>query len=178
MTRTLIRRGWLVPLITVAVAAIAYLIAHNQSRTYTSEATLLVPSGAKTAVGPVSPSDATDLARTYAAEIPEDDQVVKSIATGLGAGAKGVRDSLSADAVVGANPGSDTALVTISYAAGSAAKARTGASLAVAALTGPRPAAVGVPPGSLALVRAPENGTSSSLGTTAITVGGAIVGFG
>jgi capsular polysaccharide biosynthesis protein len=177
MIRTLIRRGWLVPLITVAVAAIAYLIAHNQSRTYTSKATLVVPSGVKTAAGPETPSDATDQARTYAAQIPEDDRVVGAIAQGLHASARGVRDSLTADAVVGANPGSDTALVTISYAAGSAAKAQSGARLAASAVTGPQPAATGVIPGTLELVRAPDTGTSSSLGTTAITIGGGIVGF-
>src|SRR4051794_22915980 len=177
MIRTLIRRGWLVPLITVAVAAIAYLIAHNQSRTYTSKATLVVPSGVKTAAGPETPSDATDQARTYAAQIPEDDRVVGVIAKGLHASAGGVRDSLTADAVVGANPGSDTALVTISYAAGSAAKARAGARLAASAVTGPRPAATGIIPGTLELVRAPDAGSSSSLGTTAITIGGGIVGF-
>jgi capsular polysaccharide biosynthesis protein len=186
MTRTLIRRGWLVPLITVAVAAIAYLIATSQSRTYTSDATLVVPSGVKTA-GPQNPSnatdlartpsDATDLARTYAAQIPEDDRVVGLVAKGLHASSRGVRDSLKADAVVGTNPGSDTALVTISYGAGSPAKARSGASLASAAVTGAHPAATGITPGSLELVRAPDNGSSSSLGTTAITIGGAIVGF-
>jgi hypothetical protein len=37
--------------------------------------------------------------------------------------------------------------------------------------------ATGITPGSLELIRAPENGSSSSLGTTAITIGGAIVGF-
>jgi hypothetical protein len=186
MTRTLIRRGWLVPLITVAVAAIAYLIASSQSRTYTSDATLVVPSGAKTA-GPQNPSnatnlartptDATDLARTYAAQIPEDDRVVGLIAKGLHASSKGVRDSLKADAVVGTDPGSVTALITISYGAGSPAKARSGARLASAAVTGARPVATGITPGSLELVRAPQDGSSSSLGTNAITIGGAIVGF-
>jgi hypothetical protein len=192
--RTLIRRGWLVPLITIAVAAIAYLIADSQSRTYTSQATLVVPSGPKaageqhqTTVGPQpssaatnlerTPSDATDLARTYAAQIPEDDRIVGSIANQLGTSPKHVRDSLTAEAVVGANPGSDTALVNLSYGAGTPAKARQGAALAVSAVTGPNPVAAGISPDSLDQVRAPEAGTSSSLGTTAITAGGAIVGF-
>lgn len=186
MTRTLIRRGWVIPLIAVAVAAIAYLIATSQSRTYTSDATLVVPSVPETA-GPQNtsnatdlvrtPSDATDLAKTYAAQIPEDDQVVGQIAKGLHASSRGVRDSLQAAAVTGTDPGSETALVTISYGAGSPGKARAGARLASAAVTGAHPAATGITPGSLELIRAPDDGSSSSLGTTAITIGGAIVGL-
>jgi capsular polysaccharide biosynthesis protein len=177
MIRTLIRRGWLVPLATIAVAALAHLIASDQSRSYTSKATLVVPTGVK-ALGPDNPSDATDLAKTYAAQIPEDDQVIRSVADQMKARPGNVRDSLTAEPVTGTSPGSDTALVTISYSASSAAKARNGATLAANAVTGPRPIATAVTPGSLELVRAAPNGTSSALGTTAITVGGAIVGFG
>jgi capsular polysaccharide biosynthesis protein len=176
MMRTLIRRGWLVPLTTIAVAAVAYLIASHQTRTYTSKATMVVPTGVKR-LGPDNPSDATDLARTYAAQIPEDDQLVSVIAKGLGTTPHRVRDSLTAEAVVGTSPGSDTALVTLSYGAGSSRKARAGASLASQAVTAPQPAATAITPGSLQLVRAASDGTSSALGTTAITIGGAIVGF-
>ena len=184
--RTLIRRGWIVPLITVGVAALAHVIASNQHRSYTSDATVVVPSATEPQNGPssskkqpaLSPTDATDLAKTYAAQIPENDRLAGFIATGLRTSASKVRDSLTADAGFGTNPGSETALVTISYDAPSAAKAEAGASLAVSGVTGPHPAATAIAPGSLELVRSPEKGTTSALGTTAITIGGTIVGFG
>jgi capsular polysaccharide biosynthesis protein len=81
--RALSRRGWIVPMVTLAVTAVAWAVAANIEPTYRAETVAQVPAGA----GPEGPGDATSanaLAETYAALVPNDDAVARHAARATG----------------------------------------------------------------------------------------------
>ncbi len=81
--RALARRGWVIPMVMVAVTAVAWAVAASIEPTYRAETVVQVPSGA----GPEGPGDATSaraLAETYAALVPNDDAVARHAARATG----------------------------------------------------------------------------------------------
>src|SRR6266487_5591521 len=81
--RILLRRGGIVLLAVALVPLAAYLVTSGLHRSYTAEALVVVPSGAGPK-GPGNAQEATKLAVTYAAVIPQDDRILDRIARSSG----------------------------------------------------------------------------------------------
>lgn len=76
------RRGLLVVLVTLLVAALSLVVANLRPVTYRADSVLLVPSGAQGA-GPGQANEALRLASTYATLIPRDNGVLQALSTAL-----------------------------------------------------------------------------------------------
>ena len=160
-----IRRRGLVVLTTILlVMGIAYLTASARSGTYTGEAIMLVPSGAR-GDDPGRADEAAKLAGTYALAIPQAARIRQSVADSLGVSPVKARDHMSV-----AND-ANTAILRLRYTASSGRVAAQGARAMVQAVLA-RSAWKTIRRGSLVLVRPPDRPSHQSAGTlTPLVVG-------
>jgi capsular polysaccharide biosynthesis protein len=169
--RGLVRRGWVIPLVMVAVAAIAFGVNRIRSHEVTAKSVVLVTSEA----GPDGPGFATEaakLALSYAAAIPQDQAIVQRVATSIGRSDQYVRDHLGAS-----NP-TDTAILELRFRDKNPSAAAAASRAAAEAVTGNRPATQAIGAGSIQIVRLadrpkrPSNGDALAIGI------GLALGFG
>jgi len=156
------RRGWLVLLCAVLVAAVAYGAARALSRSWSAEAVFVVRVG-----GPLSaqPDASTKLATTYATLIPLDSAVQSAVAA---AGAHG-SFTASSDA--------NTAVLRVTYKGGSEGSATRGAAAVARAISGPTPASASIAPRTIAIVRLPASATRSGGTPAQAALVGAVLGL-
>src|SRR6266699_1568139 len=83
--RILLRRGGIVLLAVALVTLAAYLVTSGLHPSYTPEGLVVVPAGAGPK-GPGNAQEATKLAGTYAAVIPQDARLLDRIARSSGVG--------------------------------------------------------------------------------------------
>jgi hypothetical protein len=164
MLTALRRRGWLLPLVTIAVIGSAYAAASLRHVTYTAEAVGVVL-GLKN-----PPSEADRLAVTYASLIPEDSATMNAVANVTGTTPSSV---LKHTAVV--NNGVD-ALLRFRFTAGTPGEAILGARALLDAVAGAHPVSTNVVPGSIGAVVSPDTASSSG-GTAKYVVIGGILGL-
>jgi len=159
-----LRRGWIVPLVTACAAVAAVAATRSQEVTYTAEAVVQVRSGAS-AAGPGAANDATTLARTYASAIPENERVLRAVER---------RDEPPAGRVAVVNdPG--TSLLRLQFRDTEADQALTGArALLRSVLDAPRRSAIGR--GSLSQVSTPRDITSNAPDTRQAVIVGLLLG--
>jgi len=169
MLTALRRRGWVL-LVTVVIAAVcAFAVASTRSTTYTAQSTVVV-AASNSSHSVVTPDQANPLATTYAALIPKDTEILRSVATALSTSVSDVQDRVS----VFNTPG--TALLTIEYRGTSVANSIAGATAALTAIAGPDPVSSNIVPGSVGAVQAPTTATSSKSVTVLVAIG-VIVGI-
>lgn len=121
---------------------------------YSATGVVVVQAGAPTAVT-ASANGATQLATTYAALIPQDQALTRSLAKRLGVSDTTADHMVSVQAVAG------TALIDVKVAAASPQLALAGASNLVRALTSPAPPGGAIVPGSVSLVTSPRRAVRS-----------------
>jgi hypothetical protein len=169
--RMLLRRGWLVPLAVLAVSGVAAGIASARVPVYRSEAVVHVPSGAGPE-GPGAAGEAKSLAVTYAALISGDDSVARLAARATGIGYADVFEHISV------SNDRETAILRLGFEAKSAETAIVGARALQQAVSGRRPVARGIAPGSVQSLGAPIRAVDASTvkARAAIPVG-AILGL-
>jgi capsular polysaccharide biosynthesis protein len=161
-------RRWHILLLCVVFASLsAYVAAQVHSRSYTADAVLVVPSAGP---GPGKADEATRLATTYAALIPQDQRLLRYVGARFGLTAKQVSRHVTA------TTDTTTALVVVHYRADRPDLARRGATIFAGALTGAHPATPNVAPHSLSIVHLPIHATGSK-GAGTIELLGAIVGL-
>ncbi len=169
--RGIVRRGWLIPLVMVAVAAIAFGVNKIRSHEVTAKSVVLVTSEA----GPDGPGFATEaakLALSYAAAIPQDQAIVQRVATAIGRSNQYVRDRLGAS-----NP-TDTAILELRFRDKDPSAAAAASRAAAEAVTGNRPATQAIGAGSIQVVRLADRPKRASNGD-ALAIGiGLALGFG
>ena len=169
MLTVLRRRGWVL-LVTVVVAAVcAFAVACTRSTTYTAESTAVV-AASNSAHSVVTPDQANLLATTYAALIPKDTAILRSVATALGTSVSDVQDRLSVFNTTG------TALLTFEYRGASAANSIAGATAALTAIAGSHPVSPNIIHGSVGAVQAPTVASSSKSVAVLVAIG-VIVGI-
>jgi capsular polysaccharide biosynthesis protein len=171
MTRTVLaalgRRWWVVVLCVVVASAAAYGAGKLRTRSYEAKAVLVVPA---TGPGPGKADEASRLATTYAALIPQDQRLLRYIGARFGLTAK------QAGQHVTATTDTTTALVFVQYRAQRPDVARRGALVIAGALTGPHPVTPNIAPHSLSIVHLPTHATTSQGIMTIVTLG-AILGL-
>jgi capsular polysaccharide biosynthesis protein len=165
MTRTVLaaigRRWWVVVLCVLVASAAAYGAGKLRTRSYEAKAVLVVPAGP----GPGKADEASRLATTYAALIPQDQRLLRYVGARFGLTAK------QAGQHVTATTDTTTALVFVQYRATSPDLARRGALVIAGALTGPHPVSPNIAPHSLSLVHLPTHATPSQGIMTIVTLG-------
>jgi capsular polysaccharide biosynthesis protein len=150
LTRSaLLRRLWIIQASVLGVVLVASLVPRLVPPTAVAKAVLLVSSAASER-GPGAATEATRLARTYAAALPDDDVVLNVAAARLGWSRKAVADSLEV------TTDADTAVLHLTFRADDERQARAGIETMVGALTGEAPRARVGPSGALVLVQAPR----------------------
>jgi capsular polysaccharide biosynthesis protein len=166
----LLRRGWVIPLAMLAVAAVALAVAKIRTQEATAESIVLVNSKP----GPIGPGAATEasrLALTYAAIVPKDSNILQAVSRAIDEPTSKVRKRFSA-----VNP-TDTAVLRLRFRDDDPAVAATGARAATQALAGLRPASPTIGPGTVQIVRlAPVPGDPSDDAPVAIGIG-LVLGF-
>ncbi|MGH9092881.1 MAG: hypothetical protein ACRDZR_16115, partial [Acidimicrobiales bacterium] len=148
------RRGWMLALGLVAGAAGGVLASGHGVPTYGATSVLVVQSGAST-TGPGSANDAEQLAITYAALIPEDQQLIDQAARALGTTPGAVTGHLQVEAEAG------TSLLQVRYTSTDPTEALTGANEVARLLTATTPPGHAIPAGSVAVVTPPAGATRS-----------------
>lgn len=159
------RRGWLVILSTILVAAVAGGVASALSRTYSAEVVLVVR-----AAGPLAaqPEASTKLAATYATLIPLDSRIQSAVE-------RVVPNNLNASFT--ATNDANTALLRVSYTTSTSQGAIKGALAVAHVITGPKTASPSITPNTIADVRLPTSATKSG-GTPAELIPiGAVLGL-
>jgi capsular polysaccharide biosynthesis protein len=166
--RGIARRGWLVPLVMIAVAAIAFGVNRVRTHEVTAQSVVLVTSEA----GPDGPGFATEaakLALSYATVVPQDQAVVQQIATSIGRSTNYVRDHFSV-----ANP-TDTAILQLRFRDKSPSAAAAGSRAAVVAVAGDHPVTPAIGAGSIQAVRLADRPKRPAKGDVlAIGIGAAL----
>lgn len=155
----LVRRGWILVLSAVAVAALAYGVAHLRSATYTAQAVLDVPP----ALGPSTPGDpsgAAALAKSYVGVLPQD-EALKHYIRAHGGGHGTLHASFA---------GGGKSTLTIRYSASSRRDATEGAAAAASGLSGSQPVTPNVASNTLQVVRTPRGAHRTIVGWTASAV--------
>jgi capsular polysaccharide biosynthesis protein len=148
------RRGWMLALGMVA-GAVGGLAAGGQGApTYSATSVLVVQSGAST-TGPGSANDAEELATTYAALIPEDQQLIDQTARALGTTPAAVSGHLQVVAESG------TSLLQLHYSDANPIGAVRGANEVARLLTSTTPPGHAIPAGSVAVVSPPAGASRS-----------------
>jgi hypothetical protein len=140
----LLRRGWIVLVCMITVAALAYGIAKVQSSTYSGVAVLAV----SPSLGPTVPGgaqQAAQLAATYAQALPNDEQLRRVL----------VKRGGTSDGILTAFAPPGTSVVTVGYTAPKRWQAVKGGQAIVHALSGANPASSAVTTGSLQIVHHP-----------------------
>jgi len=144
---TLRRRGWVVIVCLVAVGAIAFAVSKVLSKDHTANAVLAVPS-ASTASGSSGSADAaSSLANTYTGLIPQDQDVVRSVAKAVN----------TTGAIAGSNINvtqarKTTGLLSLSYNASTRAHALAGLHAIEQSVTGSNPGSPRIVPGTVELL--------------------------
>ncbi|MGO9560955.1 MAG: hypothetical protein ACLPQS_03695 [Acidimicrobiales bacterium] len=150
--RAAARRRYLLVVAAVVLAVAGSLaVGVAEPTKYVSTVILVVPSGGR----PGAASEADNLAATYAALIPQDQQV--QLAAGSAAG----MSSTQAGQAISVTVESGSAILTVRFTAGSAAKAYLGAQAVATAVTG-RPVTRAIITGSLVIVAKAQPATSSA----------------
>ena len=148
------RRGWMLALGMVA-GAVGGLAAGGQGApTYSATSVLVVQSGAST-TGPGSANDAEELATTYAALIPEDQQLIDQTARALRTTPAAVSGHLQVVAESG------TSLLQLRYTDANPTGAVRGANEVARLLTSTTPPGHAIPAGSVAVVSPPAGASRS-----------------
>jgi capsular polysaccharide biosynthesis protein len=158
------RRSWLLVLTTLAVAAAAYGVSSIQKDSYTATALVVVPTDSSGNV-PGSANDSRQLAATYAAMIPQDTRILRSVARKMPAPVADARRAITVTNTSG------TALLELGFEDASPLRAIDGArALARAVGQGASP---NVPPATTSLVRLPSKprGDTAGADLTALIVG-------
>lgn len=169
--RGLARRGWLIPLAMIAVAAIAFGVNRVRTHEVTAQSVVLVNSQA----GPDGPgfaSEAATLALSYTTVIPQDQAVVQRIASTIGRSTSYVRDHFNV-----VNP-TNTAILNLRFRDKSPSAAAAAARAAAQAVTGSRPATAAIGAGSIQIVRLADRPKKPSKGDVLAIVIGAVLGLG
>jgi capsular polysaccharide biosynthesis protein len=162
--RILLRRGGIVLLAVALVPLAAYLVTSGLHRSYTAEALVVVPSGAGPK-GPGNAQEATKLAVTYAAVIPQDDRILERIARSSGVSRTLVKRELTA------TTDQATSLIHLRFKDDRPNIAVAGARAAAEAVTARVRVSPSIAPGSIALVRFPTTPTGSSRPATTVPIG-------
>jgi len=161
-------RRWPIVVLCVLIASLsAYATAQLRSSSYTADAVLVVPS---VGPGPGKAEEATRLATTYAALIPQDQRLLQYVGARFGLTAKQVGRHVTA------TTDTTTALVVVHYRADGSDLARRGATIFADALAGAHPVTPNVVPRSLSIVHLPTHATASK-GAGTIALLGGIVGL-
>jgi hypothetical protein len=157
-----VRRGWLVVLTTVLVAALGWGVSKALTHSSEAEAVLVVH-----AAGPLAdqPDASTKLAATYATLIPLDSKIQDAI-----------EKVVPGDTSYTTSNDPNTAVLRLDFSAPDPGRAIEGAKVAVEAITGPDPVSDVIDPSSVQKVRLPTSatGTTSSGELAAV---GAILGL-
>jgi capsular polysaccharide biosynthesis protein len=161
------RRWWIIVLCVLVASVSAYGAERLRSRSYTADALLVVPSAGP---GPGKADEATRLATTYAALIPQDQQLLRYVGARFGLTAKQVRRHVTA------TTDTTTALVVVHYRAGQPDLALRAATIFAYAVTGAQPVTRNVRPHSLSIVHLPSHVTASKGAGTIVPLG-AILGL-
>jgi capsular polysaccharide biosynthesis protein len=173
------RRWWLIPLAVIAVAAAGYGAASLQKRLYTAESLIVVSSratesdlGRRYDYNPGQASDAARLALTYASALPEDDRLLRRIATAVG------RPLDEVDGRFSVTNDTDTATLHFRYRDEDPDRAAIGSRTAADGVTSSPPATEAVRAGTLDLVHSAERPEDRSDALVLATVLGAVLGLG
>jgi capsular exopolysaccharide synthesis family protein len=143
-----IRRRWWVPVLTVVVATtIGGVVAANRPGSYTATMVFVVPSTTGRDGGGTTADGAQKLASNYAALLPDDDLIARTVARAVKREPAYVNGRLSA-----VNP-VNTAIVRATYTGRTRAEVLAGIKALQAALTGPKPASPAVRPDSVLSVQ-------------------------
>jgi capsular polysaccharide biosynthesis protein len=164
------RRGWVVPLVVVAVAAIAFGVNRIRTHQVTAQSVVLVTSEA----GPDGPGFATEaakLALSYATVIPQDQSVVQQIGSTIGRSSSYVRDHFSVS-----NP-TDTAILQLRFRDKSPSLAAEGSRAAVQAVAGDHPVTPAIGAGSIQAVRLADRPKRPAKGDVIAVIIGAVLGL-
>lgn len=156
------RRWWVIALCVVVVTAAAYAVARPAGGAYTSEALLIVRSGA-TANTPGSANEANRLAVTYSQLIPQDSLVLERVAERLGVERSTVEDNVAVEH----DP--NTSILRLRYSAPTEEAAVEGARAFADALTGSSPASTNF--NGLGLSRLPDDATRNEGSSSTLPVG-------
>jgi capsular polysaccharide biosynthesis protein len=141
------RRSWLLLVVTLAVAAAAYGVSSMEKEAHSAEALIVIPTGSSGKV-PASANDSRQLAATYAAMIPQDTRIVRTVAKELGAPAAEVRRAITVTNTSG------TALLEVGFEDASRSGAIDGARALARAVDEGKSA--NVPKATTSLVRVPS----------------------
>lgn len=164
MARIFLRRSWLIALAVLAGLLGARAVSDLRPPVYTAEATLLVQAEDAFA--------ATRLASTYAAALPNDGGLLRSISRALRVDTDEVAQALEVTSET------ETAVMRVQYEAAQRAEALLGANVAVQSMTGRSPAALSVPPRLLEVVREARITSSPSAQAPSTTLAiGALLGL-
>jgi hypothetical protein len=144
--------------------------ARPQGSGYVAHAVLLTSSGGGPA-GPGYGDQATKLAPSFAASIPDDAGVLGFVARRLGVSTDDVRDNTSV------KNDKDTTVLRLQYKTRGHDNAERGASALAAAVTGPRPASATIMPNEFTLVRVDKATAPSSNPAITLPIG-AVLGLG
>ncbi len=158
------RRAWLVLLATGLVLASAFVLAKTVTTKYSAESVLVVQAN-----GPLAgqPDASTRLAATYATLIPLDAHI-RAALEGEVPGADGSGLSTTND--------TNTAVLRIGFESSHAAGAIAGATAVARAISGPKPQTPTITPGTISIVRLPEEATSTRVSTVELLVAGGVLG--
>jgi hypothetical protein len=160
-----LRRGWVLVPAIAGVTLVAYAVASATQASVVSESIVVAPTGA-TSKSPGEAVQAAKLAETYTILIPEDGGVIRAVARAVDRPASEVADDI---ATVGSP---NTFLIRLRYTDDDEESSLAGARALTDAVIGSEPAARGVEPGTLRVVRLPRVDEIRSGGTgPAIPVG-------
>jgi capsular polysaccharide biosynthesis protein len=156
--RPFVHRARFVVILAAITAYIAYVTSLGLGRDYSAEAVLLVPSTNVSDAG--SLDEATRLAATYAALIPRDSHVARSVAEGAGTSISSVAGRIGVTATRAAP------LLRLEFRGRTPKDALAGVRATVDALTGTSPASPNIAANSISVVDPPHVARRTSLGDT------------
>jgi hypothetical protein len=165
-----LRRGWVVIVVTAAVAALAAFVNDARPGQTVTQAIAIVPSGAG-ARGPGDATQATQLAQSYVEAIPEDGGVIRFIADRVGRPTDEVADNIT---VVG-NP--STSVLRLQYKDTDHDRALAADEALLTAVAGRKSFARSVAPRSMEVVHAPTVLRESAADSSAALPIGVVVGL-
>lgn len=143
------RRGWILIPAVLGVTAVLYGLSSSRETTVLGETLVVAPTGA-TSKTPGNALQAAKLAQTYTLLIPEDGGVIKAVAAAVERSESDIASRITA---VGAP---DTFLIRLRYEDDDQERAIEGTRALAQAVASDPPAARGVAPGSLKVVRLPR----------------------
>jgi capsular polysaccharide biosynthesis protein len=164
------RRGWLIPLVVVAVAAAAFGVNRLRTHEVTAQSVVLVTSQA----GPDGPGFATEaakLALSYTTVIPQDESVVQQVANAIGRSTHYVRQHFTVS-----NP-TDTAILQLRFRDKSPSAAAAASRTAVQAVVGDHPVTPAIGAGSIQAVRLADRPKRPAKGDVVAVVIGGVLGL-